>query len=91
MAELADALDLSPSVARRVGSTPTTRTMTFTRNKWVKSTYCDVGASCVIAQLTDESVLLGDNKDPKAPLINLDHDRWEAFVSEIKAGEFDLL
>lgn len=56
---------------------------------WQKATACDVGATCVWVDITDDAVLMqGD--DPDGPMLQFTHAEWAAFVAGARAGEFDV-
>lgn len=61
---------------------------------WRKSTRSGNGGNCV--QFTDsllhEQAIVGvrDSKDPTGPAMAFGPDAWQAFVSSIKRGAYDL-
>lgn len=55
----------------------------------MKSSLCDVGSSCVEAQIIDDSVHIRDSEDPSVVLI-FTHAEWRTFIEGIKLGEFDI-
>jgi hypothetical protein len=60
---------------------------------WRKSSYSGAsGGNCVeVAQFPDPAVAVRDSKDPEGPRLVLTRDSWQAFVTDVKSGEFNLL
>jgi Domain of unknown function (DUF397) len=58
---------------------------------WRKSTYSMGSGNCVeFSQLASGEVALRDTKDQAGPAISFSPSAWGAFVSGLKAAEFDL-
>ena len=59
---------------------------------WRKSSYSGSnGGGCVeIAQFPDTAVAVRDSKDPDGLRLVLAPGEWRAFVTGLKAGQFDL-
>lgn len=55
---------------------------------WRKATFCQSGECVEVAQ-RDGRILLRDSKEPAGSVLHYTADEWRAFVSGIKAGEFD--
>ena len=56
---------------------------------WRVSSWCAAGDCVAVGRLPDGQVLLKDTKDPDGPQLRFDAGEWRAFVSGIRAGEFD--
>jgi hypothetical protein len=56
---------------------------------WRVSSWCAAGDCVAVGRLPDGQVLLKDTKDPDGPQLRFDADEWRAFLSGIRAGEFD--
>jgi hypothetical protein len=60
------------------------------RRSWVRSSKC-AGGDCVEVMIVGpEDVAMRDSKDPDAGTLRFAARSWEAFLSRIGAGEFDL-
>lgn len=58
---------------------------------WRKSTRCSAEDSqCVEVAITDQVVAVRDSKDPFSPVLRFTFEEWEAFVSDVKIGSFDV-
>jgi hypothetical protein len=59
---------------------------------WRKASYSGSnGGGCVeVAQFPASAVAIRDSKDPDGPRLAVTPDEWRAFVTGVKAGEFDL-
>jgi Domain of unknown function (DUF397) len=55
---------------------------------WRTALNCEGGA-CVQVAVDDRSVLIGSSRQPGGPVFEYSPDKWHAFVSEIKNGDFD--
>jgi len=56
-----------------------------------KSSYSGaVNPACVEVGFVTAEVLMRDSKDPDGPILHFTTAEWNAFVSGVKAGEFDL-
>lgn len=58
---------------------------------WITSRACNNSACVQVAQLPDGMVAVRDSKDTSKPAHIFDMQEWAAFVTGVKAGEFDLL
>ena len=47
------------------------------------------GGECVRVAATDGTVLIGDTKDPRGPVLSYTAAEWRAFVEGIRQGDFD--
>jgi hypothetical protein len=57
---------------------------------WRKSSYSDSGGACVeTAVLPDRRVALRDSKQPDGVILLYTAGEWSAFVTGVKAGEFN--
>jgi hypothetical protein len=56
--------------------------------QWQKSTYCGTN-TCVEVSRTADGVLVRDSRHPQTAPLAFTTDEWTAFVSGVKAGEFD--
>ncbi|MFJ6213780.1 DUF397 domain-containing protein [Streptomyces sp. NPDC092296] len=69
--------------------------MTTESPHWFKSSYSDNGGQCiqVAANLatTHGLVPIRDSKDPNGPVLNFPTPSFAAFITSIKAGEFNPL
>jgi Domain of unknown function (DUF397) len=59
---------------------------------WRKSSYSGSnGGGCVeVAQFPGPAVGVRDSKDPEGPRLVFAPDDWSAFITGVKAGEFNL-
>jgi hypothetical protein len=57
---------------------------------WLTSRACSNSACVQVAHLPGGLVAVRDSKDTAKPAHVFDSDEWAAFVSGVKAGEFDL-
>ena len=66
--------------------------MDLTGAQWRKSSYSgNGGATCVeVAANLPGVIAVRDSKDPDGPALAFRPDEWDAFVSGVKDGEFDL-
>ncbi|MFF5717596.1 DUF397 domain-containing protein [Streptomyces buecherae] len=63
-------------------------------DKWIKSSYSSTnGGDCVewcpSSAATTRTVPVRDSKDPHGPTLTFDTTAWTAFVTSVKAGDFD--
>lgn len=58
------------------------RKSSFSNYKWVHA--------CVQVAKRQDEVGVRDSKDPKKTTLHFTSDEWKAFISGVKAGEFDL-
>lgn len=56
---------------------------------WRTSTLCDLNG-CVEVALLDNQVAVRDAKDKASPVLLFTTREWDAFISGVRAGEFDL-
>jgi hypothetical protein len=49
---------------------------------------CEAGACVEVAQFQD-SYLFRDSKDPDGPVLRFTREEWDAFVSGVRAGDFE--
>ena len=63
----------------------------LSRAGWFKSSFSNgQGGNCVEhARLPDGSRVVRHSKDPEGPALIFTADEWDAFVTGVKAGEFD--
>lgn len=57
---------------------------------WITSRACSTNSCVQVAHLPNGMVAVRDSKDTGKPAHVFDSDEWAAFVSGVKAGEFDL-
>lgn len=58
--------------------------------QWRTSSYSGGAQQCVeVAQTSDGGRLLRDTKDRRGPIHYFTADKWDAFISGVKHGEFD--
>jgi Domain of unknown function (DUF397) len=57
---------------------------------WITSRYCNNSACVQVAHLPGGMVALRDSKNTGKPAHVFDSAEWTAFISGVKAGEFDL-
>jgi len=60
------------------------------RASWLTSRACSNSACVQVAHLPGGLVAIRDSKDTGKPAHVFDSEEWAAFVSGVKAGEFDL-
>ena len=56
---------------------------------WRTSSLCDLNG-CVEVALLDNQVAVRDAKDKASPILLFTPPEWEAFLTGVRAGEFDL-
>jgi hypothetical protein len=61
----------------------------LTAAAWRTSTFCDLHG-CVEVAVLDDRVAVRDAKDKASPILLFTVPEWDAFVSGVRAGEFDL-
>ncbi|MCI2417960.1 DUF397 domain-containing protein [Saccharopolyspora sp. K220] len=62
-----------------------------TASGWFKSSYSSPSQNCVEIQFADGAVRIRDSKDRgNGPIIGVPRAEWDAFVSGVRDGEFDL-
>ena len=57
---------------------------------WITSRACNNSACVQVAHLPGGMVAVRDSKDTGKPAHLFDSEEWAAFVTGVKAGEFDL-
>lgn len=58
---------------------------------WRKPSACmDPNNTCVEIEIRSNSVAMRDSKDPTGPTLVFTPDEWSAFVSGVRAGEFEV-
>jgi Domain of unknown function (DUF397) len=57
---------------------------------WITSRFCNNSACVQVAHLPGGMVALRDSKDIARPAHVFDREEWAAFLTGVKAGEFDL-
>jgi len=62
----------------------------LSRAEWMTSRACNNSACVQVAHLAGGMVALRDSKDVAKPAHVFDSEEWAAFVTGVKAGEFDL-
>lgn len=63
--------------------------MDMPQARWRKSTYSQQSGACVeVADGLPGAMPVRDSKDPEGPALVFPADRWRAFVSGVKAGDF---
>jgi len=60
------------------------------RALWRKSTYSGGNGSCVEVADLGPVTAVRDSKDPDGPKLIFAADRWRNFISDAKAGAYDL-
>lgn len=63
--------------------------MVLSHAVWRKSA-CSYTGSCVEIALWRKSVAVRDSKDRSRPVLVFTHAEWDAFLSRVRYGEFDL-
>ncbi|MER5354459.1 DUF397 domain-containing protein [Kitasatospora sp. NPDC002551] len=64
----------------------------LTTAQWRKSTHSQNGGNCIeVAPDFTGLVPVRDSKDPAGPALLFPTDAWRAFLTAVKADEFDLL
>jgi hypothetical protein len=56
---------------------------------WRKSRRCAT-SSCVEVSFRTGEVLLRDSKDPDGPRLAISRSTWDSFLSDLRAGHYDL-
>jgi hypothetical protein len=61
------------------------------RAQWRKSSYSNSqGGDCVEVAMTGASVLVRDSKAPESGRLALSPGAWDAFLTGVRNGEFDV-
>lgn len=58
--------------------------------QWRRSSYCGSNACVEVAHVDDDAYLVRDAKDPDGVVLSFTAAEWAAFLSAVKAGEFDV-
>jgi hypothetical protein len=58
--------------------------------KFRKSTFSPKSRTCVAVARHKNHVYVTDTKNVEAPILCFSEDEWQAFLSGVKTGEFDL-
>ena len=58
--------------------------------RWRKSSYSNAGNACVEVGQAEAAYAVRDSKNPDADQLIFGADAWTAFVSDVKAGRYDL-
>ena len=58
--------------------------------QWFKSSRSSVAGHCVEIAVESTSVAMRDSKDVTGPVLQFDTHEFQAFVTAVKAAEFDL-
>jgi len=61
-----------------------------TRAQWRKSSYSGGGNNCVEVAQTAAACAVRDSKNPDGGQLTFGADVWEAFITDIKRGRYDL-
>jgi hypothetical protein len=56
-------------------------------SKWIQRL---MRMECVSVKITPDSVMIRDTKDATKVTLTYTHGEWEAFITGVKNGEFDL-
>ena len=54
---------------------------------WKKSSYSSAQGNCVEVSPVREGIAVRGSKNPSGPVLRFSPDDWQAFVSNIKAGQ----
>lgn len=57
--------------------------------RWRKSSACKDSANCVEVALEDGSVAVRHSEEPEGPVLRFSAGEWTAFLTGVRAGEFD--
>jgi len=57
---------------------------------WMRASFCGTG-ECVEVASHDGVIVMRDSKQPVGPVLRYSSAEWQAFISGVKAGEFDHL
>lgn len=57
---------------------------------WISSRFCNASACVQVAHLPGGMVAVRDSKNTARPAHIFDREEWAAFVTGVKAGDFDL-
>lgn len=62
---------------------------TDVRVQWRRSDFCTNQACVEVARTESDTFLVRDSKHPDGLVLTFDRGEWDAFVSGMKAGNFD--
>jgi hypothetical protein len=62
----------------------------FSDQDFKVSSFTASGTSCVAVAMGDGTIGVRDSKDPAGPVLRFTEREWQAFLSGVKAGEFEL-
>jgi hypothetical protein len=68
----------------------TSRGFDLSEAVWITSRACNNSACVQVAHLPGGMVAVRDSKDTARPAHVFDSEEWAAFITGVKAGEFDL-
>jgi Domain of unknown function (DUF397) len=57
--------------------------------EWRRSTACSA-TTCVEVATIGDTIAIRDSKDPESPILSYSRRDWQAFISRVKRGEFDI-
>ena len=60
------------------------------QNKWFKSTRSGDNGACVEIRSQNDMILMRDSKDATGPVIRFTREEWQAFVTGVRDGQFDM-
>ncbi|MPY86228.1 MAG: DUF397 domain-containing protein [Actinophytocola sp.] len=61
----------------------------FSDARWRKASASDAQGACVEVAFKDGRYGMRDSKDPAGPVLRFTPGEWSAFVTGVRAGEFD--
>ena len=64
--------------------------MTFSDDEFRVSSFTASGTSCVAVAMGGGMIGMRDSKDPHGPVLLFNAKEWQAFLSGVKADEFEL-
>jgi hypothetical protein len=57
---------------------------------WKKSTYSSESFNCVEVSISSDRVFVRDSKSPGGTILTCPAEAWQAFISQVRTGSFDL-
>ena len=57
---------------------------------WISSRFCSASACVQVAHLPGGRVAIRDSKNTAGPAYVFDREEWAAFITGVRAGDFDL-
>jgi hypothetical protein len=69
---------------------PNTAEAPDTHARWRKSSYSGSGNNCVEVAQAGGTAAVRDSKNPGSGHLTFGADAWEAFITDIKRGTYDL-